>query len=62
MFKLIVLLVVLAPVAANDAQFVCPATSCWCRDTFPQSSVKVTSDVYYRTAYNKVTKKNQSSA
>ena len=37
----------------------CPASSCWCHDVFARGDVQLTSDVYYRTAYNKVLKQNQ---
>jgi hypothetical protein len=37
----------------------CPASSCWCHDTFPLSDVQLHSQIYYRTAYNYLTHSNQ---
>ena len=39
--------------------FNCPTSSCWCRDIFPEHSIDVRSNIYYRTAFNKVLKRNQ---
>ena len=39
--------------------FDCPTSSCWCRDSFTANEVDLRSDVYYRTAFNRVLKRNQ---
>ena len=37
----------------------CPTSSCWCHDTFMERNIGVNRNVYYRTAFNKVLKQNQ---
>ena len=37
----------------------CPTSNCWCRDTFVERDIRLNSNVYYRTAFNKVLKENQ---
>jgi len=46
-------------VAAQTQLFPCPASSCWCSALIPESSIKYTSSVHYRTAFNRVQNRSQ---
>ena len=48
-----------AAVAAQPQAFDCPTSSCWCGDSFSADQVELRPEIYYRTAFNRVTQANQ---
>ena len=46
-------------VAAQPQAFDCPSSSCWCGDSFSEDQVELRPEIYYRTAFNRVTQANQ---
>ena len=46
-------------VAGQPQAFDCPSSSCWCGDSFSEDQVELRPEIYYRTAFNRVTQANQ---
>jgi hypothetical protein len=58
------LLLLLLPAAAAappnvNARFPCPVSSCWCGRAFDNATIQHRPAQYYRTAFNRVTKEQQ---
>ena len=58
-WKVISLVLLAYEAQGQDARFDCPATSCWCRDTYTNASVTVRKAVEWRTAFNHELQKDQ---